>query len=255
MWRWDTAEAFGGTLPDQDPSSLGTFVYNQRFPGQVFDQETGLFQNWNREYNARQGRYIQSDPIGLAGGINTFAYVGGNPLSNIDPKGLRPLTESERAFLKQHFGACLDSLLDQFDINIRSIGNTDRAISMNGGFMSFPSNYFIDGNLDKGLNLDSSGVASVFGHESLHQLQRNNGVNVTMQALFLQILYSLGISDPYSYSPSTDPAVMLGTFKNGNVEQQGQMFQDYLFSLLSGGDPGRFSKIADYVKNNCGCEK
>jgi RHS repeat-associated protein len=88
VWRWDTAEAFGGTLPDQNPNNQGTFVYNQRFPGQVFDAETGLFQNWNREYNARQGRYIQSDPIGLAGGINTFAYVGGDPLSIIDPRGL-----------------------------------------------------------------------------------------------------------------------------------------------------------------------
>lgn len=88
VWRWDTAEAFGGTAPDQNPSGIGVFTYNQRFPGQVFDAETGLFQNWNREYNARLGRYIQSDPIGLDGGINTFAYVGGNPLSSIDPRGL-----------------------------------------------------------------------------------------------------------------------------------------------------------------------
>ncbi len=88
VWRWDTAEAFGGTVPDQNPNNQGTFVYNQRFPGQVFDAETGLFQNWNREYNARQGRYIQSDPIGLAGGINTFAYVEGDPLSLVDPAGL-----------------------------------------------------------------------------------------------------------------------------------------------------------------------
>ena len=53
VWRWDTAEAFGATAPDQNPSSLGTFTFNQRFPGQVFDSETGLFQNRNREYDAR----------------------------------------------------------------------------------------------------------------------------------------------------------------------------------------------------------
>jgi RHS repeat-associated protein len=87
VWRWDSAEAFGATAPDQNPNSLGTFSFNQRFPGQVFDAETGLFQNWNREYNARQGRYIESDPIGLAGGINSFAYVKSNPLSAIDPRG------------------------------------------------------------------------------------------------------------------------------------------------------------------------
>jgi RHS repeat-associated protein len=88
VWRWDTAEAFGATVPDQNPSGQGAFAFNQRFPGQVFDAETGLFQNWNREYNARTGRYTQSDPIGLSGGINTFAYVGGNPMSRIDPFGL-----------------------------------------------------------------------------------------------------------------------------------------------------------------------
>ncbi len=87
VWRWDSAEAFGATAPDQNPNNLGVFTFNQRLPGQVFDVESGLFQNWHREYNPRIGRYMQSDPIGLAGGINTFAYVGGDPLRFIDPRG------------------------------------------------------------------------------------------------------------------------------------------------------------------------
>jgi RHS repeat-associated protein len=88
VWRWDTAEPFGATAPDQNPGTLGTFTFNQRLPGQTFDAESGLFQNWHREYNPRIGRYMQSDPIGLQGGINTFAYVGGDPLGSSDPRGL-----------------------------------------------------------------------------------------------------------------------------------------------------------------------
>ncbi|WP_137940465.1 RHS repeat-associated core domain-containing protein, partial [Chitinivorax sp. B] len=87
-WRWES-EAFGNTLPDQDADKNGSqFVYNLRFPGQYWDNGIKLSHNWYRTYNPETGRYVQSDPIGLQGGLNTYGYVDGRPLGYVDPKGL-----------------------------------------------------------------------------------------------------------------------------------------------------------------------
>ena len=88
VWRWDATDPFGLQQPSDNPTALGTFTYNQRFPGQLYDRETNLHYNYHRDYDPQIGRYIQSDPIGLGGGPNTYAYVNGSPISRSDPLGL-----------------------------------------------------------------------------------------------------------------------------------------------------------------------
>ena len=87
-WSWEAKEAFGMQAPVENPQNDVNFVFNARFPGQWFDEEAGLFQNGYRDYNPQTGRYMQSDPIGLSAGWNTYGYVGGNPQNNMDPLGL-----------------------------------------------------------------------------------------------------------------------------------------------------------------------
>ncbi len=87
VWRW-VSDAFGDGEPDEDPDEDGVLTrVLLRFPGQYHDRESGLFYNDFRDYDPTTGRYVQSDPLGVSGGLNTYIYAGANPLNFVDPTG------------------------------------------------------------------------------------------------------------------------------------------------------------------------
>lgn len=91
LWSWDAKDPFGNEAPNENPSGMGAFTLDLRFPGQQFDTESGFFHNGFRTYHPKWGRYIQSDPLGLEAGWNTYVYVNNNPLTATDPEGLSAL--------------------------------------------------------------------------------------------------------------------------------------------------------------------
>ncbi|MHC8397768.1 RHS repeat domain-containing protein [Pseudomonas sp. LB3P93] len=86
VWEWKS-DAFGLE------KASGSLTLNLRFPGQYYDAETGLHYNYFRNYDPETGRYLESDPIGLKGGFNTYGYATSNPLKYIDPFGLESVFE------------------------------------------------------------------------------------------------------------------------------------------------------------------
>lgn len=90
IWEWSNkGEVFGNQSPAEDPDGDGTpFSLGLRFPGQQVTEKSGLFYNYQRDYDPVVGRYSQSDPIGLRGGTSTYAYALARPTSRYDRLGL-----------------------------------------------------------------------------------------------------------------------------------------------------------------------
>jgi RHS repeat-associated protein len=223
--------------------SPGTLDQPYTYTAREFDSESSLYNYRARAYDPRIGRFLQKDPIRFISAVNPYRFVHNNPLNLVDPNGDRPLTTKERDFLGNYFGKSLDT--SNIDVDA-AIG--DRALSPYGDNIRLPNHYFKNGDPECEIDLSVLRYASVFAHEAAHVWQRQHGEWVTLKGFFLQLGDQLGIS-PYQYDAAeTNPSTMLDNFKKGNVEQQGQIVEDFVGADRSGRNTSPFQGVRDYLR-------
>ncbi|MBS7778562.1 hypothetical protein [Acidovorax sp. CCYZU-2555] len=164
----------------------------------------------------------------------------------------RPLLPLERAFVRRHFGATLDAQLPGLRVYLRRVGDTQRALSFNGGRISMPRICFVAGDPHQPLRLTHAQIAGCFAHELLHQWQRVQGQAVTREAFWLQLRHLCGGRNPYAYARCSDAQVMHDTFLQAQVEQQGQIWEDHVRACVAGQPAAEFARIAAHVRGEGG---
>lgn len=146
----------------------------------------------------------------------------------------RRLLPAEQAFVRQHFGAEQgDWLAQQVRLGLRRVGDTRRALCLNGGWLSFPRACYDQHALKQPLRLAHPQVA---------------GMPVTRQALALHARHLLGGCDPYLYSACSAPRALLRQFWHAQVEQQAQIWQDHVQALVAGQPDPAFALVARAVQ-------
>nr|WP_306306486.1 MULTISPECIES: RHS repeat-associated core domain-containing protein [Acinetobacter] len=239
------ARAFGLGNP------TASITFNLRFPGQYYDVGTNQF------YNPELGRYMEPDPIGLAGGSNPYAYAGSNPIMNNDSKGLKlePMNFDQmmRFDLSQLENPLLNTRMWDLQLkNINLIGNSrglsDGEIKMSQPVFGNKIDYSQprvfnrpwlnnplqsramapDGNIyypkDKyreDFSTQKLGERATFIHEMTHVMQFQNGISVIGEGKSLQWNYMVNNIPVYDYI-----FIPNKPFNGYNIEQQGQIAED-----------------------------
>ncbi|WGL15413.1 DUF6531 domain-containing protein [Microbulbifer bruguierae] len=217
-WRWES-DAFGVPMKKSTSSKENQITINLRFPGQYYDQESGLHYNYFRDYDPGLGRYIQSDPIGLNGGLNIFAYVGASPLSFFDNLGLRALTQGEITLAKSIFGDSIE--YEKVEIRQERFAGIipvprNRAMAPSGKIYFHPENKSYREDFSKsGLSLQG-----LFIHEMTHVWQYQSGESVIGRGM---------VERDYEYVIGSRICTEDGRFDDQPLEAQGNLIMDFFF--------------------------
>jgi len=154
----------------------------------------------------------------------------------------RQLLQAEVDFLSRYFGNTLDT-----DSIRLAATRGRRAYSIRSAHIRLPRHCFVNLETAAPVNLLNPLTAATLVHEATHVWQRQSGLWVTLRGALLQLGDQCGI-DPYAYDRAeSNPMKMLSQFLRGNIEQQGQIVQDLVFSELTGQQTLQFGEVRAYL--------
>ena len=246
-----------GVYGDTVSQPVGTTAANpQRFPGQQQDSVTGLHYNFYRDYDPATGRYLETDPLGLGGGVNLYAYVGGNPVNAIDPNGLETIWEHYTGLPDSYRVNAMNAIAGWSDTF--TFGATDKIrdwIGSNDEIDRCSTAYRVGEGAGVATGLLGGGAAGLraagskgAGREFSHWIPNRMGGPRSIWNGNYVTPAEHALSDPYRYR------FMPRSWKEGNpLPGRGSQQWDRLPKVYKGAAAGGGAGTASASARDCGC--
>jgi RHS repeat-associated protein len=226
---------------------------NLGFPGQYYDAERGLWNNGYRDYNASLGRYVESDPSGLNGGVNTYVYAENNPLSYMDPSGFICISDNAAKVIGATAGGAVTGALTGMAIGKN--GWAALAGGLAGGVFGAATQALSNwlSSLQPGHDAVISGVASSV--TSVVQEKGNVGIAVANGAISY-VGEKMGYKDTPGIQMTSRVATYVGAATLANRELgAGAFVAGPMFGVAGAYTDMAAEAAAKLYSNNCDCQK